>query len=154
VQSAAIWQGIPKNWLKGRVNLQKNPTMTRVVAAALVAADGRVLMQRRPANKHHGGLWEFPGGKIEAGELPAAALARELEEELGIAVEQAAFDLVAEASDPTLGISIELMICRQWSGEPQCLEGEAIGWFTLEGLDDLPMPPLDRPLAQALNYAI
>lgn len=129
--------------------MTENPTPTLVVAAALIGADGRVCMQQRPHDKNHGGLWEFPGGKVESGEDAQSALARELAEELGIAVDPLSFSLAAIA--PGQGLVIRLYVCREWRGTPQCLEGEAIGWFAISAVAGLDMPPLDYPLAHALE---
>lgn len=130
------------------------PGTVLVVAAALIAADGRICLQQRPLDKAHGGLWEFPGGKVEPGEHPRAALAREIEEELGVRI--APEDMVAAgfADSPAgegAGLCILLYAVRQWSGEAQCLEGEAIGWYRLDDIAALPMPPLDYPLAEGLG---
>ena len=136
--------------------MKKVPTLVLVVAGALVASDGRVLMHRRRLGAEHGGLWEFPGGKVETGESPEQALVRELEEELGVRVDPDAIAPVQFASDPGKGVDgsralvILLYICRTWNGEPQCLEGESIGWFAPSELAGLAMPPLDIPLASAL----
>ncbi len=129
--------------------MTENPTPTLVVAAALIGRDGRVCMQQRPHGKNHGGLWEFPGGKVESGEDAQSALARELAEELGIAVDPSALSLAAIA--PGLGIVIRLYVCREWRGTPACLEGEAIGWYVPSSIAELAMPPLDYPLARALE---
>ncbi len=110
-------------------------------------------MHQRPLSKQHGGLWEFPGGKVEPGEVPAAALARELAEELGIDAQPDQLIFLATAMDPNGAVQIDLYRCNIWAGEPQCLEGEAIGWFTPEAALGLPMPPLDLPLAKALLAA-
>ena len=125
--------------------------MLEVVAAALIAPDGRILLQRRRVDRQHGGLWEFPGGKLEAGETALHGLIRELDEELGVPL--AAGDLVwlARAQDPAASLVINLYTCCRWHGEPQCLDAAEIGWFTLEELAALAMPPLDRPLAEALT---
>ena len=125
-----------------------------VVAGALFRNDGRWLMHRRPEGKHHAGLWEFPGGKVETGEIPAAALARELAEELGITC--AAGDLFpcgfAETGGGNGGPALLLLLYRLgvWQGEPRALEGGAVGWFTPEEIAALPKPPLDRQLADRL----
>jgi 8-oxo-dGTP diphosphatase len=134
--------------------MQKNPTLVSVVAAALIAPDGRILMQQRAFSQHHGGLWEFPGGKIEPGETPRHALQREIEEELGVRLDVDALEDLANASDPVAALSIDLFAARRWQGDPQCLEGEAIGWFDWPELLALAMPPLDRPLAEALQKAL
>ncbi len=127
------------------------PTLVPVVAAALIAPDGRVLMQQRRIGAQHGGLWEFPGGKVEAGEGLEQSLCRELAEELGIVVAPAALTPLSFAGLPDDPVLLLLFECRCWQGEPQCLDGEAIGWFDPAALDDLPMPPLDVPLARAVQ---
>lgn len=121
---------------------------TLVVAAALVGADGRIFMQRRRAEAEMGGLWEFPGGKMEAGESPEAALVRELEEELAIAVAPASLVPVACAGNDQLAIL--LYATRLWTGEPLCLEADALDWVPPEALASLAMPPLDYPLVARL----
>lgn len=125
-----------------------------VVAGALRRSDGRWLMHRRPEGKHHGGLWEFPGGKVEQGESPQDALCRELNEELGIVLEPNGFDFFASAPDGASGsdssIVIHLYTARRWQGEPQALEGGAIAWFTADEAKTLDMPPLDIELAARL----
>ncbi|MFC3174721.1 (deoxy)nucleoside triphosphate pyrophosphohydrolase [Novosphingobium bradum] len=121
------------------------PVPVLVVAAALIGADGRVCLQRRPDEKAHGGLWEFPGGKVEPGESPEGALARELAEELGIALDLGSLEPCGFAADG--GLVILLYACRAWSGEAAALEGGAIGWFAPDALSAQPMPPLDYPLA-------
>lgn len=133
--------------------MKKIPTFIPVVAVALIRQDERVLMQQRRLTGTHGGLWEFPGGKIEDGESPESALIREISEELGISLELDQLHPLSFASDPrAVSASREpyvilLYTCRNWRGEPQCLDGEAIGWLTPHELTNLPMPPLDVPLA-------
>ncbi len=118
-----------------------------VAAAALIDANGRVLVQQRT----HGslaGLWEFPGGKIEAGETPADALIRELREELAIDVEAASLAPAAFSSEP-LGdrhLLLLLHVCREWKGTPQPIEAAALKWVRPADLHALPMPGPDRPL--------
>ncbi len=124
-----------------------------VVAAALVDADGRVLLQQRPAGKSLAGLWEFPGGKLEPGETPEDALIRELEEELGIAVPHACLAPAAFASAP-LGerhLLLLLYIARKWVGVPRALEATALKWVRPADMHALPMPPADRPLIGLLD---
>ena len=135
-----------------------------VVAVALIGADGRVLMQRRRLSRAHGGLWEFPGGKIEPGETAHAAAIREISEELGVRISASSLMSVGFACAPDSagggagadvdkgGVSplILLFATRQWHGEPVCLEDEEIGWFAPDALAALAMPPLDYPLARAL----
>jgi len=128
--------------------------MIDVVAAALIGPDNKVLMHQRPLAKMHGGLWEFPGGKLEPGETQLAALARELVEELDIAIDCDSALPVAFAQDPALGVQITLWTLSTWQRAPRCVEGEAIAWVALPELLDLAMPPLDVPLANALIAAI
>lgn len=141
-------------------DLQNNPTIVPVVAVALIAPDRRVLMQQRGRNRAFAGLWEFPGGKVEAGESLESALLREIGEELGIALDPAGLVPWSFASDAVLPPAprqphvILLYMCRAWSGQPRCVDAAAIGWFTLAELVDLPMPPLDVPLARALATAL
>jgi 8-oxo-dGTP diphosphatase len=130
------------------------PAPMLVVAAALHRADGRWLMHRRPPGKHHAGLWEFPGGKVEPSEMPVQALERELGEELGITCD--ACDLVparfAETpSDAAEGaIVILLYSIGVWQGDPAALEGGAVDWFTPDEVQSLAKPPLDAVLAAQL----
>jgi len=129
--------------------MKEKPTPVLVVAAALIAPDGHVCLQQRPAGKAHGGLWEFPGGKIEPGESVEAALVREIAEELGIALDPAALAPCGFAAEA--GIVILLYAGRRWTGEAAALEGGALGWFRPEALGEQPMPPLDYPLADQVS---
>ena len=129
-------------------------TWIAVVAGALRRADGRWLMHRRPADKHHGGLWEFPGGKVELHEMPKEALVRELQEELGIiclpgALVPAGFAASDNVSEQP-AIVILLYTIAVWQGTPAALEGGAVGWFTPEEVAGLAKPPLDHELARHL----
>lgn len=119
-----------------------------VAAAALLDGDGRCLMQRRPRASQHGGLWEFPGGKVEPGEDPATALVRELAEELAIAVAMDALEPVGFATDRP--VTMLLYRCRVWTGDPTPLAAEALRWGTFAELAALPMPPVDVPLLHML----
>jgi 8-oxo-dGTP diphosphatase len=125
-----------------------------VVAGALARDDGRWLMHKRPEGKHHAGLWEFPGGKVEPHEMPQESLIRELAEELGIRCDRSSCTPVAFAETAPTGqgraIVILLYIVRRWHGEPAALEGGEIGWFTPAEITGLAKPPLDVQLAQAL----
>jgi 8-oxo-dGTP diphosphatase len=119
-----------------------------VVAAALVDADGRVLMAQRPEGKALAGLWEFPGGKVEPGERPEETLIRELAEELGITVKEPCLAPLTFASHayPDFHLLMPLYICRRWEGLPQSREAQALRWVRPGGLRDLRMPPADLPL--------
>lgn len=124
------------------------PRLLLVVAVALVDADGRVLLAQRPEGKQLAGLWEFPGGKVEAGERPEASLIRELKEELGIAVEEpclAPLTFASHAYDE-MHLLMPLFICRRWEGIPQPLEGQGLKWVRPGRLREMPMPPADAPL--------
>lgn len=123
-----------------------------VVAAALVDSDGRVLIAQRPADKMLGGLWEFPGGKIDPGERPEQALIRELDEELGITVREACLAPLTFASHayPEMHLLMPLFICRRWEGTPLSREGQPLKWVRPRALRDFPMPPADEPLIPAL----
>lgn len=133
------------------------PTWLFVVAAAVRRADGRWLLHRRPPGKHHGGLWEFPGGKVEQGEMPGKALIRELSEELGIEVESCdlkPFTFAESDRDgSTAGLVIALYTVTKWRGEPRALDdGADIAWYGLEELPRLSKPPLDIVLARSLIH--
>ena len=124
-----------------------------VVAAALTRDDGRVLVQRRPAGKAHAGLWEFPGGKVEPGERAADALARELAEELGIAVEPAAL-VPTGFSTGNAGareLLLLLFVVRRWLGEPVALCADTLAWYRPDELAAMPMPAADQPLVAGLG---
>ena len=127
--------------------------MLIVVAAALVDGDGRVLVQQRRPDRAMAGLWEFPGGKVEPGETPEAALIRELREELGIATEAACLAPAAFAST-ALGdrhLLLLLYVCRKWRGIAQPLDASALRWLRPIELHGLEMPPADRPLIGLLE---
>ena len=123
-----------------------------VVAAALIDLRGLVLVQQRPAGKSLAGLWEFPGGKVERGEVPAAALVRELREELAIKADAVDLEPVVFADAP-LGerrLILLLYLLRRWRGAPRAVEATALAWHAVGTLDALAMPPADRPLVTAL----
>lgn len=127
-----------------------------VVAVALVDADGRILIAQRPKNKALGGLWEFPGGKLEPGERPEPALIRELEEELGILVKEECLAPLTFASHayPDFHLLMPLYLCRRWEGIVRPLEGQALKWVRATALRDYPMPPADEPLIPHLVEAL
>ncbi len=124
-----------------------------VSAVALMDADGRVLLTQRPEGKHLAGMWEFPGGKVEAGETPEAAIIREIKEEIGV-------DLCDSCIAPLTFVSHQyddfhllmmLYISRNWEGIPQPLEGQQLMWRRANDMHALPMPPADKPLVAALR---
>ncbi len=135
--------------------MEEIPTTVWVAAGALSRPDGRWLMHRRPHGKHHGGLWEFPGGKVEPGETPAIALSRELEEELGIRIAPSHFEAASfaetDAGENRAGLVILLYTATRWDGEPRPLQaGAAVDWFEKDAIIDLDLPPLDRMLCRRL----
>jgi len=123
-----------------------------VVAVALIDADDRVLIAQRPEGKALAGLWEFPGGKIDQGERPEAALIRELKEELGITVKEACLAPITFASYayPEFHLLMPLYVCRRWEGFVQSREGQALKWVRAKDLREYPMPPADEPLIPPL----
>ena len=124
-----------------------------VSAAALIDPEGRVLLAQRPEGKSMAGLWEFPGGKIEPGETPEAALIRELEEELGIETWQSCLAPLCFASHSydDFHLLMPLFACRKWEGIVQSREGQALSWVRPNRLRDYPMPPADIPLIPILR---
>ncbi len=119
-----------------------------VVAAALVDTDGRVLIAQRPKGKELAGLWEFPGGKIDAHERPEDALIRELREELGITIKTACLAPLTFASHAydDFHLLMPLYVCRKWEGFVQPLDGQRLKWVWPKDLRSYPMPPADAPL--------
>ena len=124
-----------------------------VVAAALIDVDGRVLLSQRPEGKAMAGLWEFPGGKIETGETPEAALIRELNEELGIDTKESCLAPLTFASHNYDDFHLILMLyaCRRWWGTPTPKENNPIEWVHPPRLGEHPMPPADKPLVAMLQ---
>ena len=127
--------------------------LVSVVAAALVDSKNRILVAQRPKGRALAGLWEFPGGKIETGESPEAALVRELAEELGVVVTPAALAPVTFVSHayPDFNLLMLLYLCRDWQGTPHGREGQPLRWETTSTLAGLPMPPADVPLVAVLD---
>ncbi|MEJ8475749.1 (deoxy)nucleoside triphosphate pyrophosphohydrolase [Roseibium algae] len=119
-----------------------------VAACALVDVDGRILLAQRPEGKSMAGLWEFPGGKVEVGERPEETLIRELDEELGICVNEACLAPLTFASHAyeDFHLLMPLYICRRWDGTPSGREGQALKWVRPARLRDYPMPAADEPL--------
>jgi 8-oxo-dGTP diphosphatase len=133
--------------------MENSPSILFVVAAALTNERGEILLQKRPMGAQMGGLWEFPGGKLDPGESPEIGLIRELEEELGIIV--AAQDLVPEtfASEPLGDRNLVLLLyrCTTWSGAPTAIYASDIQWILPQDMADLRMPPADYPLVRKLQ---
>ena len=119
-----------------------------VSAVALIDVDGRVLLAQRPPGKSLAGLWEFPGGKVEPGETPEAALIRELKEELDIDTWSSCLAPLTFASHayPDFHLLMPLYVCRRWKGLVQALEGQQLKWVRPRDMKDYPMPPADAPL--------
>lgn len=124
-----------------------------VAAVALIDVEGRVLLAQRPPGKSLAGLWEFPGGKVEAGETPEAALIRELDEELGIETWNACLAPLTFASHgyDDFHLLMPLFACRRWQGVPRPREGQALAWARASELSRYPMPPADLPLIPILR---
>jgi len=132
--------------------IPSRPGLLLVAAVALIDADNRVLIAQRPAGKPMAGLWEFPGGKVEPGERPEDTLIRELDEELGIAVNEACLAPLTFASHTYEGFHLlmPLYACRRWEGFVQAREDQALKWVRPRNLSGYPMPPADGPLIPAL----
>ncbi|MGI9395534.1 MAG: 8-oxo-dGTP diphosphatase MutT [Boseongicola sp.] len=124
-----------------------------VSAVALIDPDSRLLIAQRPTGKSMAGLWEFPGGKVEAGETPEAALIRELHEELGIETWESCLAPLTFASHSysDFHLIMPLFVCRKWEGTPSSREGQNLRWVRVTELKDLPMPPADIPLIPILR---
>jgi 8-oxo-dGTP diphosphatase len=124
-----------------------------VTAVALIDVDGRILLAQRPMGKSLAGLWEFPGGKVEQGETPEAALIRELHEELDIETKESCLAPLTFASHsyPDFHLLMPLFACRRWQGIPTPREGQNLAWVRAKDLRDYPMPPADIPLIPILR---
>ena len=127
-----------------------------VAACALIDPDGRILLAQRPPGKAMAGLWEFPGGKVEADERPEASLIRELQEELGIVVKQECLAPLTFASHlyPDFHLLMPLYVCRRWEGIVQPLEAQVLKWVPPNDLRNYPMPPADEPLIPHLTMLL
>lgn len=136
--------------MAGQISPVAHPLI--VTAAALVDAQARVLVQRRPGGASHAGLWEFPGGKVEPGEEFAQALIRELAEELGIAVDRG--DLSPACFTLAPGLLLLLFLCRRWQGVPKPLHATELRWVFTAELYALEMPPADAPLLPLLEMLV
>jgi len=131
--------------------------MVCVAAAALIDGESRILLQKRPPDRQHGGLWEFPGGKIEKGEGPIGAVIREIGEELGVLIKaEDLFPVSFCASEAGAHRQVLLLLygCRTWHGDPRCEEGAELAWVATRDLASCAMPPLDVPLAKALHVML
>ncbi|MET0308959.1 MAG: (deoxy)nucleoside triphosphate pyrophosphohydrolase [Sphingomonas sp.] len=127
-----------------------------VVAVAMIDAEGRVLVQQRPEGKPMAGLWEFPGGKVEPGELPEGALIREIREELGVEIARDSLTPAIFASEGlgTRHLLLLLYLTREWEGEPEPRHATALQWLAPGDLRDLAMPPADEPLIGLLERLV
>ncbi len=127
-----------------------------VAACALIDPDGRVLIAQRPQGKSMAGLWEFPGGKVEAGERPEQSLIRELREELGIVVKEECLAPLTFASHlyPDFYLLMPLYVCRRWEGIVEAREQQALKWVRPNELPNYPMPPADEPLISHLTTLV
>lgn len=139
-------------WSAGETGTATKP-ITLVAAAALIDADGRVLLACRPPGKTMAGLWEFPGGKVQPGEVPEQALIRELQEELGIDTRASCLAPIAFASHgyPDFHLLMPLFACRIWQGQATPREGQKLAWVQPARLFDYAMPPADVPLVALLR---
>jgi 8-oxo-dGTP diphosphatase len=130
----------------------ERPPIVPIVCAALIDGDGKVLLQQRPKGKAMAGLWEFPGGKIAAGESPETALCRELKEELGLDIAEANLTPFGFASHRYDSFHILLLLyrCRRWHGTPVAREGQSLAWVEPGSMSAYPMPEADKPLVAML----
>jgi 8-oxo-dGTP diphosphatase len=134
-------------------DLPNNLPIVLVAAVALFDKDGRVLIAKRPVGKSMAGLWEFPGGKVEAGETPERALIRELQEELAVDTFEsclAPFTFASHAYED-FHLLMPLYVCRKWGGKVTPVEGQALKWVMPMQLKEYPMPPADKPLIAMLR---
>jgi mutator protein MutT len=125
--------------------------LIHVVAGAVIGAAGRVLIAQRPPGKHLAGGWEFPGGKLEPGEARAAGLARELREELGIAIRNPRPLIRVRHTYPQGEVLIDMWVVKSYSGEPRGLDGQALDWLSQKNLEKAELLPADGPIVRALR---
>jgi 8-oxo-dGTP diphosphatase len=135
--------------------MENVPTLVPVVAAAIRDPKGRLLLQQCLPHKRHAGLWEFPGGKAEIGEIPRLALCREIDEELGLTLDPECLEPSGFADEAPSGgrpgLVLLLYTCRSWTGEPAAREGQNWAWFTPDEALALDLPPMDRRLLESLS---
>jgi 8-oxo-dGTP diphosphatase len=122
-----------------------------VVAAVILDAHQHCLLALRPPHKHQGGLWEFPGGKVEPGETPLEALRRELREELALEVQRAEPLLVTTHNYPDKCVTLDVWVVREFCGEPRGMEGQQLRWYALEELQTLAFPAANYPIVRVLD---
>ncbi|WP_196137181.1 8-oxo-dGTP diphosphatase MutT [Aliikangiella sp. G2MR2-5] len=122
------------------------------VAAAIILQDDKVLIAQRPADKHKGGYWEFPGGKIENGESPVEALKREIFEELNIHIQSARPFTTVDFEYPEKKVSLEFFIVEQFKGEPHGVEGQPVLWASKSKLTDFKFPEANQPVVEKLLF--
>ena len=153
LRTASFFHKRINKFFKSEKKMENKPTLLFVVAIALMDQNGKILMQTRPLGKTMAGLWEFPGGKVEEGELPDFAIVRELKEELNISISRENLIPACFASEP-LGnryLLLLLYIADIWSGDIIAREGQKFDWFDLDELSKLKMPPADIPLVANLR---
>lgn len=138
---------------EGLMEAERDVPILLVVAVALMDADGRILLAKRPEGKKMAGLWEFPGGKVAEGETPERALIRELQEELGIDTRTSCLAPIGFASHAydDFHLLMPLYVCRVWDGTPEPKEGQELAWVRPARLGDYDMPPADIPLVAQLR---
>lgn len=147
------WVPALRTACSGREVLRKMSRILLVAAVALIDRDDRVLLAQRPPGKQMAGLWEFPGGKVDPGETPEAALIRELREELAVDTEESCLAPFTFASHAykDFHLLMPLYVCRVWKGTPTPLEGQQLAWVRPNRMKDYPMPPADKPLVAMLR---
>jgi 8-oxo-dGTP diphosphatase len=150
--TAIFHKDINKSFQLGK-KMEENPTLVFVVAAALTNESGLILLQKRPEGRAMAGLWEFPGGKVEKGEVPKNALIRELKEELSIIVDAQDLIPITFASEDLAGGHLLLLLykCDAWVNEPAAMDNQELRWVDFDEMKALPMPPADAPFIPILE---